>query len=151
MTDLPLADLSRLNPDLAWSPAPPESWNYRWAAHLYRRAGFAAPPVSLGDRIATSAALQAAVDKGMLSCLDELFSVAEGQDKFVSLMDSLGGRIAKSSSSRFGGVNIARLQGWWLYRMLFSPHPLQERLTLFWHGHFATSVAKVGSALMMYE
>jgi uncharacterized protein (DUF1800 family) len=28
---------------------------------------------------------------------------------------------------------------WWLDRMVRSPHPLQEKLTLFWHDHFATS------------
>lgn len=28
---------------------------------------------------------------------------------------------------------------WWLDRMVRSPHPLVERLTLFWHDHFATS------------
>jgi uncharacterized protein (DUF1800 family) len=28
---------------------------------------------------------------------------------------------------------------WWLDRMMRSPHPLQEKLTLFWHDHFATS------------
>src|SRR4051812_27933458 len=28
---------------------------------------------------------------------------------------------------------------WWMQRMAFGPHPLQEKLTLFWHGHFTTS------------
>ena len=27
--------------------------------------------------------------------------------------------------------------------MIFTPHPLRERMTLFWHDHFATSIAKV--------
>ena len=30
-------------------------------------------------------------------------------------------------------------QLWWLGRMVATPAPLQEKLTLFWHGHFATS------------
>src|SRR5436189_81517 len=33
--------------------------------------------------------------------------------------------------------------------MLYTPHPLQEKLTLFWHNHFATSNAKVQSARFM--
>ena len=37
------------------------------------------------------------------------------------------------------------LQAIWLYRMIFTPHPLRERMTLFWHNHFATSIAKVQS------
>ena len=28
---------------------------------------------------------------------------------------------------------------WWLDRMIRTTHPLQEKLTLFWHDHFATS------------
>ncbi|MFO0891285.1 MAG: DUF1800 family protein [Isosphaeraceae bacterium] len=42
-----------------------------------------------------------------------------------------------------------RLQAWWLYRMLFSPDPLQERLTLMWHDHFATSQLKVEDTAAM--
>ncbi len=36
-----------------------------------------------------------------------------------------------------------QLRGWWLYCMLQGGHPLREKLTLFWHNHFATSLAKV--------
>ena len=35
---------------------------------------------------------------------------------------------------------------WWLDRMLKTAHPLREKLTLFWHNHFATSNAKVQNA-----
>jgi uncharacterized protein (DUF1800 family) len=41
------------------------------------------------------------------------------------------------------------LAAWWLRRMLDTPHPLLERLTLFWHDHFAVSRAKVGSLKLM--
>src|SRR4029078_5126264 len=34
--------------------------------------------------------------------------------------------------------------------MLATPSPLTERMTLFWHGHFATSIQKVYSAKLMY-
>src|SRR4029077_13409357 len=33
----------------------------------------------------------------------------------------------------------ARLKAWWVFRMIFGPDPLGERLTLMWHNHFATS------------
>jgi uncharacterized protein (DUF1800 family) len=42
-----------------------------------------------------------------------------------------------------------RLGLWWANRMLASPRPLEEKLTLFWHGHFATSVNKVRDYRMM--
>ena len=33
--------------------------------------------------------------------------------------------------------------------MIFTPHPLRERMTLFWHNHFATSIAKVQNPALM--
>ncbi len=39
---------------------------------------------------------------------------------------------------------------WWVNRMVTAPRPLQERLTLFWHNHFATAQRKVGSAQLMW-
>jgi uncharacterized protein (DUF1800 family) len=42
-----------------------------------------------------------------------------------------------------------RLKAWWIYRMLFGPDPLGERLTLMWHNHFATSNAKVRDLTLM--
>ena len=46
-------------------------------------------------------------------------------------------------------ADLTGLQAIWLYRMIFTPHPLRERMTLFWHGHFATSIAKVQSPALM--
>jgi hypothetical protein len=39
--------------------------------------------------------------------------------------------------------SIGRVQYLWLYRMILTPHPLAERMTLAWHGHFATGQQKV--------
>jgi uncharacterized protein (DUF1800 family) len=43
-----------------------------------------------------------------------------------------------------------QLQAWWLDRMATTTTPLQEKLTLFWHGHFATANSKVDDASLMY-
>ncbi|REJ83218.1 MAG: DUF1800 domain-containing protein [Acidobacteria bacterium] len=43
--------------------------------------------------------------------------------------------------SDFG--EIARAGQWWAERMLTTPRPFEERMTLFWHDHFATSQEKV--------
>ncbi len=40
---------------------------------------------------------------------------------------------------------------WWMQEMLESQTPLQERMTLFWHSHFATSQQKVVSSLGMWR
>lgn len=43
------------------------------------------------------------------------------------------------------------LQQWWFSRMRVSPWPLQEKLALFWHGHFATSAQKVKNPHFMWK
>ncbi|MGH6641026.1 MAG: DUF1800 domain-containing protein [Polaromonas sp.] len=43
------------------------------------------------------------------------------------------------------------LKTWWMREMIESPAPLQERMTLFWHNHFATSQQKVNSAQAMWK
>lgn len=40
-------------------------------------------------------------------------------------------------------LETRRLNYWWLDRMVRTPRPLEEKLTLFWHGHFATSEEKL--------
>jgi len=40
---------------------------------------------------------------------------------------------------------------WWLDRMAIAQNPLVERMTWFWHGHWATSVDKVNYALPMFK
>ena len=42
-----------------------------------------------------------------------------------------------------------RLGLWWANRMLTTPRPLEEKLTLFWHGHFATGQNKTRDYRMM--
>ena len=37
----------------------------------------------------------------------------------------------------------------WLYRLIYTPFPLAEVMTLAWHCHYATSQAKVNSAELM--
>lgn len=43
------------------------------------------------------------------------------------------------------------LKTWWVREMIESPTPLAERMTLFWHGHFATSQQKVVRAQAMWR
>lgn len=47
--------------------------------------------------------------------------------------------------------DIARLKFWWISRMRDSARPLQEKMALFWHGHFATSAEKVKSPFANYQ
>ena len=44
---------------------------------------------------------------------------------------------------RANSLETRRLALWWGDRMVATPRPLEEKMTLFWHGHFATSESKV--------
>lgn len=44
---------------------------------------------------------------------------------------------------------MADIQKWWLRRMIETPKPLEEKLTLFWHGHFATNYRTIENSYHM--
>ena len=50
---------------------------------------------------------------------------------------------------RANALETRRLGLWWANRMVVTPRPLEEKLTLFWHGHFATSESKVRDYRML--
>ena len=44
---------------------------------------------------------------------------------------------------RASALETNRVAYWWANRMLASPRPLEEKMALFWHGHFVSNEAKV--------
>jgi uncharacterized protein (DUF1800 family) len=131
-----LPSLDRVDPGRAWQPWQPDDnqpWSLRWAGHLYRRAAFGG----------TLAELRQAVKAGPHATVDRLLAGDPEAKGYESLIADTGQSIAK-------GEDESALRGWWLYAMLNSGHPLREKLTLFWHNHFATSIAKVRSTTAMY-
>ena len=52
---------------------------------------------------------------------------------------------------RASRLETDRVAYWWANRMLLSPRPLQERMALFWHGHFATNEDKVRDCRKMLK
>jgi uncharacterized protein (DUF1800 family) len=57
---------------------------------------------------------------------------------------------ARKTLARTDAQGIVALQQWWLDRMIVTSTPLREKLTLFWHGHFATGASKVRDPKLMY-
>lgn len=45
---------------------------------------------------------------------------------------------------------MREIQKWWLTRMIETPRPLEEKMTLFWHGHFATSYRTIENSYHMF-
>lgn len=113
-----------------YRPTRSAPWDHARAWTLRRRAGFGATWGELKRDVEDGP--NAAIDR-MLVGTCRLDGVASDFDRTAELL----GDAASSSSDDH------RLQAWWLYRMLFTPDPLTERLTLLWHDHFATSQLKV--------
>ncbi len=137
MNTSPLLD----DPTRAWAPFAPGAkspWNLARVAHLHRRAGFAAP----------WSILQRDLKDGPVASVDRLLkgeaTSGDGQtaDEFDTLLDSMNAGVGSDATP-------TRLQGLWIYRMILTARPLRERMTLFWHNHFATSLTKVENPVLM--
>lgn len=100
-------------------------------AHLYRRAGFGA----------TSGVLTQAAAAGLETTIAGLVDYDSTPDPFDPPGDII------NSISR----NPGNLIEWWVGRMLATTRPLQEKMALFWHGHFATAIQKVANPVLMYN
>jgi uncharacterized protein (DUF1800 family) len=120
------------DPRRAWEPYKPSAadpWDLKKIGHLHRRAGFGA----------TWTELEAGLKDSPEKAIDKLLKGGPGQEEFDRKTEQLAASIRKAN-------NGTQARAWWLYRMLYSPHPLREKMTLFWHNHFATSNAKVNNA-----
>jgi uncharacterized protein (DUF1800 family) len=121
-----------IDPRWAWEPYVPSDrspWDLKKVGHLYRRTTFGA----------TWPELEAALKAGPEKAIDALVQGGPEPDEFDRQTAPLAQSIAQSNNGQL-------LRAWWLYRMLYTPHPLREKLTLFWHNHFATSNSKVNNA-----
>jgi uncharacterized protein (DUF1800 family) len=126
-----------LDPKTAWAvyePGAENPWDSKKVGHLYRRAGFGA----------TAAELDAGVKDGPAKTLERVLRGEPESDDFSRTTEYMA-----SQRSMPPGAPQGRLSAWWLDRTLKTHHPLREKLTLFWHTHFATSNAKVQNARYM--
>jgi uncharacterized protein (DUF1800 family) len=132
-SEIPLMSaLEHLAPFLPGKDGP---WDAHAAAHLVRRAGFAASKPEI-DR---------AVKEGPAATVDALFTEApEQENEFQETFSRISGQLLDFSDA-------TQLQTWWIYRMLRTRTPLREKLTLFWHGHFATNYNKVEEVALMHK
>ena len=96
-------------------------------AHLMRRAGFGAPRDELEARVAI----------GYEATVEELLH-PEDQEP-VDDYEFLRYHPSQWKPGTLGGVG----QSGWVYRMINTKAPLQEKIALFWHQVFATGVSKV--------
>ena len=123
------------SPWTRYKPTAEAPWDLRRVVHLHRRAGFAA----------TWAELKRDLEEGPEASIDRVLAGSSrlgGYDDFEATANLLADAAVAS-----GDIN--RLEAWWIFRMLASPDPLGERLTLMWHDHFATAQSKVEDLALM--
>jgi uncharacterized protein (DUF1800 family) len=95
-----------------------------------RRAGFSCNSDELAQR----------VERGLDATISDLLNYENVPDS-PDLFDP--------STRNPEKLSLTDIQAYWLYRMVNSPRQLQEKMTLFWHGHFATAHFKVMNASYM--
>lgn len=59
-------------------------------------------------------------------------------------------RARRQEAERDDREQMRKVQHWWLTRMIETPRPLEEKMTLFWHGHFATSYRTIENSYHMF-
>ena len=112
-------------------------WNERRAAHLLRRAAFGGSPQQIA-RVA-AASMDATVDSLVnFPNSDMLAAPPEGYDMDLRFNRGMSIEQRKAMRKR-AHQTLLGMQMWWLGRMLASPAPLQEKMTLFWHGNFCAA------------
>lgn len=126
-----------LDPAWAWAryqSSEERPWTLALAAHLYRRAGFG---TNWGQ-------LQEAMKNGPQKTVDGLLNPREDVTSFNQTYDGYDRSVGRSESAD-------ELRAWWLRRMLLTPFPLLEKMTLFWHSHFAVNNVIVKNAAFMRQ
>lgn len=113
----------------AYTPDASLPWNRQRVVHLHRRAGFAP----------TWSEIERDLKDGPAAAVDRLLA-GKATDQSPPEFASTASLLADAAVAP---DDVGRLKASWLYRLLFSPDPLTEKLTLMWHNHFATSNAKV--------
>jgi uncharacterized protein (DUF1800 family) len=125
---------------------------YDDARHLLNRAGFGAGDAEIREYAALDRT--EAVDRLLAGTRQEasLSPPAFVNDPFVPFyrLRQMSPEERKVEQRKLVEQGF-ELRAWWLREMALGPSPLTERMTLFWHNHFATSQQKVRSPGLMYR
>jgi len=134
-------------------------WNYEKAAHLLNRIGFGATPTEIESVYARGldAILRELVDSRDESDNPPAPGCAHPQNlkEIRMALQALkeGSPERKEKIREMQELQAAQtldLRRWWLHRMATAKNPLREKMTLFWHGHFATGIQKVNNCYWMW-
>ncbi len=106
------------------------------AAHLLRRTGFGSASQDIKSLSAKSR------NKAVDQIVDyERIGNREMEDRLTANFEFLRASSPDSLNDRI--FNKEEIRAWWILRMLLTRRQIEEKMTLFWHNFFATSLDKV--------
>jgi hypothetical protein len=155
------------------TPVSPSDWNYDLAAHLLERAGFGGTPEQIQAlaRMTPAEAVRQLVHfqniENNLPAFEHSGIHDPGLEPFPESRPAVT-KLAKEKGEALGikvkaggdrplqpivneffywlrasVLETQRVAYWWANRMVATNHPLEEKMALFWHGHFAVNENKV--------
>jgi uncharacterized protein (DUF1800 family) len=105
--------------------------------HILRRTGFGASPSELAYF----------ENLGVSGSVDRLLNYESIDDSRLASQPDITMALTRKPPAG----EIVNLIWWWVNRMINTPRPLEEKMTLFWHNHFATAIYKVRSPYLMFR
>lgn len=111
---------------------------YDEGAHLLRRMGFGGSPEEIEDL----------VSRGRESAVDYLINYDLIDNPIEDILETAFPTIPPPNHS---GRTLNLGAQWWEARMRITRRQFEEKMTLFWHNHFATALSKVSNPLMYLQ
>jgi uncharacterized protein (DUF1800 family) len=150
-------------------PLPAAAFDYWKAHHLLSRAGFGATPAQ--TRALADMGLDRAVDHLVdYEAVDYEPVLADEFDPDIMRPPTPAEQAAAREARRSGDEaaverfrrerqrrqaadrgQMVEIQRWWMKRLIETPRPLEEKMTLFWHGHFATGYRAIEDSYHMFR
>ena len=151
-----------------WEPISEAEFGFAEARHLLWRAGFGGTPgqiaaiAGLGPERAVDYLLESPdvrdespaadqFDRNIMRPYNQQEQQMAAQARRTRDEDTLARlRAMRQQAQGQDRRQMREIQRWWLRRMIETPRPLEEKMTLFWHGHFATSYRTIEDSYHMY-
>jgi uncharacterized protein (DUF1800 family) len=148
-------------------PLPPGRFGFDEARHLLWRAGFGGSPAQVQTLVGWGLEKsvdhllgyeQVAWDGGAGSFDREILRPPSEEERMEIARARRSNdeeaiarlRARREQRERDDRRQMRKIQHWWIRRMIESPRPLEEKMTLFWHGHFAASYRSVENSYHMF-
>ena len=139
-------------------PISPNDWDHAAAAHLLRRAGFGGTSEQV-DRLhalGPQGAIEYLVDYQQIPyeiappLIDPEIYEPPNRRQLKDLTDDERRKFF-DDRRKLDRAAFEEARLWWIDRMANSPRPFEEKMTLFWHGHFTSGMREVRNALFILE